>query len=106
YVLKIVPDTGTVVVGRREDLLAAGLRACGVNWLLDAPPAEPLSCQAKIRYRHPAQPATVTALPDGDVRVDFAEPQSAVTRGQAVVFYDGPRVLGGGWIEEAIEEED
>jgi tRNA-specific 2-thiouridylase len=106
YVLKIVPDTGTVVVGRREDLLASALRASDVTWLLDALPAEPLSCQAKIRYRHAAQPATVTALPEGGARVAFAEPQSAITPGQAVVFYDGPRVLGGGWIEEAIGEDD
>jgi tRNA-specific 2-thiouridylase len=71
-----------------------------VNWLIDAP--ESLSCTAKIRYRHTAAPATVTALADGGARVAFAEPQSAVTPGQAVVFYDGTRVLGGGWIEEAI----
>jgi tRNA-specific 2-thiouridylase len=42
---------------------------------------------------------------DGDVRVDFVEPQSAVTPGQAVVFYDGTRVLGGGWIEAALPHE-
>ena len=64
--------------------------------------ARPLSCQAKIRYRHTPSPATVQSLPDGAVRVAFMEPQSAVTPGQAVVFYDGPRVLGGGWIECAV----
>jgi tRNA-specific 2-thiouridylase len=101
YVLRIVPATHEVVVGDREELLASGLIASRVNWLLDAPLAEPLPCQAKIRYRHPAAPATVTALPEGGARVVFAEPQSAVTPGQAVVFYDGPRVLGGGWIEES-----
>jgi tRNA-specific 2-thiouridylase len=100
YVLRIVPATHEVVVGDREELLASVLTASRVNWLLDAPPAEPLPCQAKIRYRHTAAPATVTALPDGGARVEFSEPQSAVTPGQAVVFYDGPRVLGGGWIEE------
>jgi tRNA-uridine 2-sulfurtransferase len=99
YVLRIVPATNEVVVGDRDELLASGLIASRVNWLLDVPPAEPLPCQAKIRYRHAAAPATVTALPDGGARVEFAEPQSAVTPGQAVVFYDGPRVLGGGWIE-------
>ena len=62
----------------------------------------PLPCQAKIRYRHAAAPATVTVLPNDGARVEFAEPQSAITPGQAVVFYDGSRVLGGGWIEEAI----
>jgi tRNA-specific 2-thiouridylase len=100
YVLRVVPATHEVVVGDREELLVSGLIASRVNWLVDAPPAEPMPCQAKIRYRHTAAPATVTALPDGGARVAFAEPQSAVTPGQAVVFYDGPRVLGGGWIEE------
>jgi tRNA-uridine 2-sulfurtransferase len=102
YVLRVVPATNAVVVGDREELLAAGLTASRVNWLLEAPPSGPVRCQAKIRYRHPATPATVTALPDAGARVEFAEPQSAVTPGQAVVFYDGPRVLGGGWIEGAL----
>src|SRR6516164_9769362 len=101
YVLRIVPGANEVVVGEREDLLAVGLVASRVNWLTPAAPQGPLACAAKIRYRHAAAPATVTALPDGAARVEFAEPQSAVTPGQAVVFYDGPRVLGGGWIEEA-----
>jgi tRNA-specific 2-thiouridylase len=101
YVLRIVPSENQVVVGRREELLAAGLLASGINWLID-PPDAPLSCSAKIRYRHTAGPAEVQALPGSGARVTFAQPQSAVTPGQAVVFYDGPRVLGGGWIESAL----
>jgi tRNA-specific 2-thiouridylase len=101
YVLRIVPGPNEVVVGKREDLLASGLIASRVNWLTEAP-AKPAACAAKIRYRHEPAAATVTALADGGVRVEFAEPQSAVTPGQAVVFYEGPRVLGGGWIEEAL----
>jgi tRNA-specific 2-thiouridylase len=101
YVLRIVPATNDVVLGRREGLLARGLTASRVSWLLPGPPAGPLPCRAKVRYRHAAAEATVTALPDGGARVEFAEPVSAVTPGQAVVFYDGPRVLGGGWIEGA-----
>ncbi len=100
YVLQIVPESRTVVVGEREELLASSLRASRVNWMID-PPHEPLACQAKIRYRHEPAPATVVALPDDGARVDFAEPQSAITPGQAVVFYEGERVLGGGWIEAA-----
>jgi tRNA-specific 2-thiouridylase len=99
YVLRIVPGDNEVVLGEREELLTDGLTAANVNWLLEAPPAGPLACRAKIRYRHAPAAATVTALPDGRAGVDFAEPQSAVTPGQAVVFYDGERVLGGGWIE-------
>src|SRR5262249_4362254 len=65
YVLRIVPSTNEVVLGDRDELLASGLTASRVNWLLDAPPGEPLGCQVKIRYRHQPAPATVTALPDG-----------------------------------------
>ncbi|HEX5272347.1 MAG TPA: tRNA 2-thiouridine(34) synthase MnmA, partial [Gemmataceae bacterium] len=100
YVLRIVPSENEVVLGPREELLATGLVASRVHWLAD-PPAGVMACQAKIRYRHAAAPATVTALPNDGARVEFAEPQSAITPGQAVVFYDGSRVLGGGWIEEA-----
>jgi tRNA-specific 2-thiouridylase len=102
YVLRIVPSVNEVVVGQREELLASGLIASNVNWLVDRPRQEPLRCTAKIRYRHVAAPATVEALADGGARVDFAVRQSAVTPGQAVVFYEGERVLGGGWIEQAV----
>jgi tRNA-specific 2-thiouridylase len=103
YVLRIVPEENAVVVGDRDDLLADGLIASKVNWLLDSPPNSQITCSAKIRYRHPAAPATVTPLPDGGARVDFRILQSAVTPGQAVVFYDADRVLGGGWIERPIQ---
>jgi tRNA-specific 2-thiouridylase len=103
FVLEIIPETGTVVVGDPEDLLAGGLVASRVNWLVDVP-AGPLACTAKIRYRHAGVPATVTATPGGDVTARFAVPQLAVTPGQAVTFYAGTRVLGGGWIERALRE--
>ncbi|OWK40606.1 tRNA-specific 2-thiouridylase MnmA [Fimbriiglobus ruber] len=100
FVLEIVPETNTVVVGDPADLLAGGLVASRINWLVD-PPTEPLACAAKIRYRHSPCAATIRATPDGGAEVRFSEPQTAVTPGQAVVFYDGARVLGGGWIETA-----
>lgn len=100
YVLDIVPETRTVVLGDRDELLASGLTASGVNWLIDQPMA-PLRCTAKIRYRNMGTFATVCASDDGTARVEFDAPQSAVTPGQAVVFYDGMRVLGGGWIGKA-----
>ena len=101
YVLEIVPSRNEVVIGQPEELLAGGLRASRVNWLIDPPGKAGLRCRAKIRYRNPGSPAWVTPLADGGAAVEFEEPQSAVTPGQAVVFYEGERVLGGGWIEEA-----
>jgi tRNA-specific 2-thiouridylase len=103
FVLEILPETNTVVVGDPDDLLAPGLVASGVNWLADAP-AEPLTCTAKIRYRHAGAAATVRATSGGGAVVRFAESQPAVTPGQAVAFYAGTRVLGGGWIEAAARE--
>jgi len=100
YVLDIIPESRDVIIGDREELMSSILKAERVNWLIDAP-TTPLACRAKIRYRHDAASATVTPLDNGAVRVDFAEPQSAITPGQAVVFYDGERLLGGAWIESA-----
>jgi tRNA-specific 2-thiouridylase len=100
FVLELLPETNTVVVGDETDLLASGLVASAVNWLIDVP-AAPFACTAKIRYRHAGVPATVAATPDGGADVRFDEPQTAVTPGQAVAFYAGTRVLGGGWIERA-----
>ncbi len=105
YVLEIVPSRNEVVIGERDELLASGLRASGVNWLIDVP-AAPLECHAKIRYRNAGSPAVVMPLADDGADVKFAQRQSAVTPGQAVVFYDGERVLGGGWIEEAAGREE
>jgi tRNA-specific 2-thiouridylase len=100
YVLQIVPATNEVVLGDREALLASGLRASGVNWLMPMP-SEDRACQIKIRYRHQPASGWVRAQ-ESDAIVRFEEPQSAITPGQAVVFYDGTRVLGGGWIDDAI----
>jgi tRNA-specific 2-thiouridylase len=101
FVLELLPDTNEVVVGDPDELLSDGLIASGMNWLT-ALPTEAQSCGAKIRYRHTAVPATATATADGGAVVRFAEPQPAVTPGQAVALYDGPRLLGGGWIDRAL----
>jgi len=101
YVLDIIPETRQVVLGDRDGLLARGLIASKVNWLTESPPTS-LRCVAKIRYRHAGSTATVRAVSESGAEVTFDEPQTAITPGQAVVFYDGTRVLGGGWIETAI----
>lgn len=98
YVVRLEADTRRVVIGTQPELARRELTARGTNWLID-PPAEPLRCEVKIRYRSPAAPATVTVLEGDRLRVTFDEPRSGVAPGQAVVCYSGARVLGGGWIE-------
>jgi tRNA-specific 2-thiouridylase len=63
------------------------------------PPAGPLRCGVKIRYRSPVVPGTVNVQADGRLSAELDEPQYGVAPGQALVCYEGDRVLGGGWIE-------
>ena len=102
YVIEIQPVTNRVVLGFRQELLAPGLTASGMNWLI-TPPAGEIEAGAVIRYRHPGVRARITPGGDGEVKVAFATPQPAVAPGQAVAFYDGDRVLGGGWIEARMK---
>ena len=64
-------------------------------------PTGEVRCTAKTRYSQKECACTVAPNADGTVRVDFDTPQRAITAGQAVVFYDGEVVLGGGTIEGA-----
>ena len=99
YVLKLEPQTQTVVIGPKELLAQESLIADRVNWLTQSTPTEPVDCEVKIRYLHRATPAKVIPIGDDRVEVRFETPQSAITPGQATVFYVGDRVIGGGWIE-------
>ena len=99
YVVDIDADRASVTVGPREALERDTLTASRVNWLSGETPASPVRASARIRYRHHDAPATIVPLGDGRARVTFDAPQSAITPGQAVVFYDGEVVLGGGWID-------
>jgi tRNA-specific 2-thiouridylase len=104
FVVRIEPDSRRVVIGDRHELLRHELTAHDCNWL-DLPSEnenESRRCFAQIRYNAPAQPATMTALAERRLHIEFDEPQFAVTPGQAVVCYDtqtNQRVLGGGWID-------
>ncbi len=99
YVVDIDADAAAVTVGPREALDRGTLTASRVNWISGDTPSGPIRADARIRYRHTEAPATVTSAGDGKVHVAFDVPQTAVTPGQAVVFYDGDVVLGGGWID-------
>ena len=98
YVKRIDPERNEVVLCRDEALYSRTLTAKELNWMAFDTPPDSFRASAKIRYRHTEQPCTVTALPGGRVAVEFDEPQRAATPGQAVVFYDGDTVLGGGVI--------
>jgi tRNA-specific 2-thiouridylase len=99
YVVDIDADAAAVTVGPREALERATLTASRVNWISGETPASPVRCRARIRYRHREAPATIAPIGADRVSVTFDAPQSAVTPGQAVVFYDEDVVLGGGWID-------
>lgn len=98
YVVKLRPSERQVVVGPKSALERSTLTASGVNWIAGPPRAE---CRAVVQIRHRHQPAAATVVAIGPSRaaVTFDAPQIAVTPGQAVVFYDGDVVIGGGWID-------
>ena len=98
YVIRIEPESRRVVVGTRGRLTRKAFRVERPNWVSQPSLENPLRVHAKIRSRHPEAPAVVEPAADGAVRVVFDEPQSAVTPGQACVFYRGETVVGGGWI--------
>jgi tRNA-specific 2-thiouridylase len=97
YVLQINGAERKVVVGGGDELMSKTLRARKLNWISVDGVGEPMQVKAKIRHRH--EPADATIEADGhDVLATFDVPQRAVTPGQAVVFYQGDVVVGGGWI--------
>ena len=98
YVIRRDTGKNQVVVGGANDVFATGLNAEYAAWITEVP-AEPVRCTAKIRYGRREGACTASMLVDGRLRVEFDEPQRAVTPGQSVVLYDGERVLGGGDIQ-------
>ena len=99
YVVSIDAAANAVTVGPRDALDRVRLTASGVNWIAGAPPGGAGRVTARIRHRHPDAPARVDPMAGDRAAVVFDEPQRAVAPGQAVVFYDGETVLGGGWID-------
>lgn len=92
----------TVTVGPEEELYSTGCVAVGWNWLVETPD-RPFEALAKTRYRQAEQPVTVSPR-GGTVELAFAQPQRAVTPGQAAVVYDADgAVLGGGTIAEVVK---
>jgi len=99
YVVEIDTENNRLVVGDEKDLQCSGIVM--VNWHLNTDESLPLEGNVKVRYQRNGTPATVSLTSDGRLRVLFHEPVRAAAPGQAGVIYQGERVIGGGWIDEA-----
>jgi tRNA-uridine 2-sulfurtransferase len=98
YVLSIDPERNRVVVGDDEALRTTTFEVQDVNWVSIGEPSQPIRAQVKIRHKHEPAPATIEPLDSIAACITFDTPQRAITPGQAAVFYDAERVLGGAWI--------
>lgn len=98
YVVDKDKDSNTVTLGKSNALFSKTLTARELNWISIAELTQPMRVTAKTRYSQNEHSATITPSENNQVLVEFDEPQRAITKGQAVVFYDGDSVVGGGTI--------
>lgn len=98
FVTEIRPDTNEVVIGESEDLFVNTLLCDRVNFMAIEGLEGEIRLKAKIRYNHPGADCVISMAENGKVLVTFDQPQRAITPGQAVVFYQGEYVAGGGII--------
>lgn len=99
YVMQIDAERNSIIVGDCESAKRKALFACAVSWMYVDSIDVGIRAKARIRYNHSKADCEVFPISDAEVKVIFDEPQHAVTPGQAVVFYDDEKVLGGGWIK-------
>jgi len=104
YVNRIEADANRVHVGGKSLLRCSRLKAAMLNWIGIDAPSEPFRATARIRYRDTAEPCTVLPETPQLAEVVFDSPKQSVTPGQAVVFYRGDEVLGGGVITGALHD--
>lgn len=104
FVTEIRPETNEVVIGENEDVFSTRLRASKLNFMSVEDVKDEARVTAKIRYNHTGSMCTVKRVGEDVVECIFDEPVRAVTPGQAVVFYDGEYVLGGGIIDGKINQ--
>ncbi|MEH1874362.1 tRNA 2-thiouridine(34) synthase MnmA [Nostoc sp.] len=100
YVIELDAENNKVVVGDRTKVTQPECTVNRVNWVSIAQASTPIHADVQIRYRSTPTPATVIPLENYRVRLVFDEPQISITPGQAAVWYDGEKVLGGGIIEQ------
>jgi tRNA-uridine 2-sulfurtransferase len=100
YVISIDAVNNRVVVGDRTKATKAECTVNRVNWVSIAEPSSPIRAEVQVRYRTKPVPVTVIPWENSRVQIVFDEPQFSITPGQAAVWYDGEKVLGGGIIEQ------
>ena len=104
YVVKIEPKTNTIYVSKKEDCYFEGCVVQKMNWITqEMKEGDQIEAQIKIRSRGEESVGKITALNNQKALVHFEMPQLAVASGQAAVFYDGEKVIGGGWIEQSVK---
>lgn len=102
FVVDIDNANNAVILGSGEEVYSSGLIASDNNWITIEDLNEQMEVEAKIRYSAQPAPATIKKLPNGLVELKFQQPQRAITAGQAVVYYQGDYVIGGGTIERKL----
>jgi len=102
YVVKLDPANRRVIVGPKQALETREIGVKELSWIGEQVPAEGLAVTAKIRSTRPGVPATLFIEAGERARVILHEPEAGVSPGQAAVFYDDERLLGGGWIDKAV----
>ncbi|MFI5322696.1 MAG: tRNA 2-thiouridine(34) synthase MnmA [Thermodesulfobacteriota bacterium] len=108
YVTRIEPESNRVIVGEEGELYKTKLIVESITWVDNTIKVYKidhiLEVKAKIRYRHPESVASLRMWSRMEGMLEFKDPQRAITPGQAVVFYRGDEVLGGGWIREVLPQ--
>lgn len=97
FVVRIDPESRQVVLGQREDLASSRITVHDVNWLADRP-SDLFHCEVKVRYRQQSERCRVEVHSETSATITPDSPINGVAPGQAAVFYDTDRVIGGGWI--------
>jgi len=99
YVIRIEPESNRIMLGQEKELYSQKLTARKLNWISGKAPQGPVTAKARIRYKS-KEAEVILFFSNDSVDVHFAQPQKAVTPGQAVVFYNMDEVLGGGIISQ------
>ena len=100
YVVKLDPARKVVMVGDRADASGKRMTVAGINWVVGESPPESFGCLTQIRHNHAGASGWVNLVDKDSVRVEFDEPQFAITPGQIAVFYCGEEMIGGGFIQD------